>query len=205
MFIPPQCPYPSCVSHSAGPFEYYRRGSFTRAVDHKVVQRYSCKTCKRSFSDQTFRLDFRLRRPWLNFQIFWALCSKVTHRQTARLAKCSRATVHHRLELFGRHCQLFHELQRKRLKGSLLPDFALDELETYETDRRLKPVTVPILIHEWSWFVIDVQVAPMAARGGLAPRFEKKKQLQAGLYGRRKSGSTEAVTVSYTHLTLPTS
>jgi transposase-like protein len=193
MFLPVCCPYSACPSHASNTFDYHRKGSFTRAIDHKVVQRYACKTCKRSFSDQTFRLDFRLRRPWLNTPIFWALSSKVTHRQTARQLKCSRATVEHRVDLFGRHCQAFHELQRRRLKGTLVPDFALDELETYETDRRLKPVTVPVLIHETSWFVLDVQVAPMAARGGLAPRFEQKKQIQAGLYGKRKSGSTEAV------------
>ena len=193
MFQPPCCPHPLCPSQSNGSFTYQRRGSFQRALDQRIVQRYSCCVCNRYFSDQSFRLDYRLRRPMLTDPAFWLFASKVTHRQAARFLRCARGTVRHRLELLGRHCRDFHALQRKRLKGALSPQLALDELETYETDRRLKPVTVPVLLHEPSWFVLDVQVAPLPSRGGLAPHHTLRKDLQIAREGRRRSGSTEAV------------
>lgn len=69
----------------------------------------------------------------------------------------------------------------------------MDELETYELDRRLRPLTVPVLIHEPTWFVVDLQVAPLAPRGGLAPRHERRKQRNIEREGPRTSGSTDAV------------
>lgn len=193
MFEPPCCPHALCPSQAAGGFTYRLRGSFQRALDQRIVQRYSCNVCKRFFSDQTFRLDYRLRRPELTERAFGLFASKVTHRQSARLLRCARGTVQHRLELLGRHCRDFQALQRRRLKGALSPQLALDELETYETDRRLKPLTVPVLLHEPSWFVLDVQVAPLASRGGLAPQHAERKQALVEREGPRKSGSTAAV------------
>jgi len=193
MFTPPCCPNPLCSSHQGQPFTYQCRGSFHRALDDRLVQRYSCGVCGKFFSDQSFRLDYRLRKPKLTEPVFWMLASKVTHRQTARLLRCNRGTVHHRLELLGRHCREFHARQLQRLKGTLSPDLALDELETYETDRRLQPLTVPVLLHELSWFVLDVQVAPLASRGGLREPDRIRRDQLAARSGLRRSGSTEAV------------
>jgi transposase-like protein len=193
MFIPPCCPHPFCSSHERGSFSYHCRGSFRRALDGRIVQRYACGTCGKTFSDQTFRLDYRLRRPNLTAPALWLFASKVTHRQAARFLHCARGTVHHRLELLGRHCRDFHARQMKRLTGALSPYLALDELETYETDRRLKPVTVPVLLHEPSWFVLDVQAAPLPSRGGLRPKDQDRRERLIEAEGRRRSGSTEAV------------
>jgi transposase-like protein len=193
MFIPPSCPHPLCASQLRGGFSYQCRGVYRRKLDGRIVQRYWCTVCSRFFSDQSFRLDYGLRRPELTAPAFLAFASKVTHRQAARALACARSTIYHRLELLGRHCRDFHELQLRRLKGTLEPQLALDELETYETDRRLRPVTVPVLIHEPSWFVLDVRVAPMASRGGLTARHERRKQHLAQREGKRRSGSREAV------------
>jgi hypothetical protein len=197
MFVPPCCPHPLCRSQLRGGFSYQCRGVFRRKLDGRIVQRYSCTVCGRFFSDQSFRLDYGLRRPELTAPAFFAFASKVTHRQAARTLRCARGTIHHRLELLGKHCRDFHELQRRRLKGALEPQLALDELETYETDRRLKPVTVPVLLHESSWFVLDVQVAPMASRGGLTEHHEQRKQALVEREGRRRSGSREAVRLCF--------
>jgi transposase-like protein len=193
MFTPPCCPHPFCSSHEQGSFTYQCRGSFRRALDGRIVQRYGCGTCGKTFSDQTFRVDYRLRRPKLTEPAFWMFASKVTHRQTARFLRCARGTVHHRLELLGRHCRDFHARQLQRLRGALPPDLALDELETYETDRRLRPVSVPVLLHEASWFVLDMQVAPLPSRGGLTPKHQLRRERMIATEGRRRSGSTEAV------------
>lgn len=192
-FHPPCCPHALCPSHDRGGFTYQRRGTFQRELDQRVVQRYCCGVCERYFSDQSFRLDYRLRRPALTELAFLLLASKVTHRQSARVLGCARGTVHHRLELLGRHCRDFHARQRQRLKGALPAQFALDELETYETDRRLKPVTVPVLLHESTWFVLDLQVAPLPSRGGLSPQRAQRKQQLVAREGPRRSGSTAAV------------
>ncbi|TAJ07728.1 MAG: hypothetical protein EPO68_16050 [Planctomycetota bacterium] len=44
-----------------------------------------------------------------------------------------------------------------------------------------------------SWFVLDVQVAPLPSRGGLRPKDQERRERMVELEGRRRSGSTEAV------------
>lgn len=196
-FRPPRCPYPACASRTAdgAVFRYRPRGRFQRACDGRTVRRFHCYLCRRSFSVQTFRVDYRLKRPQLTAPVFDALISKVTQRQTARILSCTRKTVRRRLILLARHSREFQTavLERARLRGTLDGRFQLDELETFERDRRLQPVTMPVLIHQESRFVVHVEAAALPARGGLRPRdLERKRRLEAQR-GVRCSGSREAV------------
>jgi len=79
------------------------------------------------------------------------------------------------------------------LKGQLTGDFALDELETFEIDRRLGPLTVSVLIHEPSWMIVDARVGTLAARGGLRPHDQARKGAFEARHGRRKSQSALVV------------
>jgi hypothetical protein len=69
----------------------------------------------------------------------------------------------------------------------------LDELETFEHSRRLQPVTMPVLIERGSYFIVDLQTAPLPCRGRLSERDRRKKQEREAEFGVRRSGSREAV------------
>jgi transposase-like protein len=196
-FRPPQCPRPGCPSHAAlgPPFRFRSRGRFRRACDGRTVHRFHCYVCQRSFSVQTFRVDYRLQRPQLTGPIFDAFVSKVTQRQTARTLSCTRKTVRRRLLLLARHSREFQSavLERARLRGIVYGRFQLDEQQTFERDRRLQPVTFPVLIHEESRFVLHVEAATLPARGGLRKSdLERKRRFEAK-FGVRRSGSRKAV------------
>lgn len=194
-FAPPRCPHPTCHGHTSRPFRYIDWGSFRRACDGRVVPRFRCLECGRTFSTQTFRLDWRLQRPRLHLDLWAHLISKVTHRQAARMLNCTRKSIAHRLDLLGEHCRAFHTHQLERLarQRGLAGRFQLDELETYEHNRRLQPLTVPVLIHCPSYFVVDLAVAPLPCRGRLSARNRERKIAREGLYGTRRSGSRRAV------------
>lgn len=70
--------------------------------------------------------------------------------------------------------------------------WVFDELETFETDRRVRPVTVPVLIQRTSLFVVHVETAPLPPRGNLRPYHQLRRLRDERLYGIRKSGSREA-------------
>jgi len=195
-FEPRICPRPDCPSRSSGHRRWRFKGGFTRACDGRTVQRFLCLECRRSFSTQTFRIDYRLKKPQLNHALFGPFISKVTHRQAARVVGCSRGTVAHRLRLLGTHCKSFHlwRLSRAAARGGIRGRFQLDELETYEHSRRLAPVTVPVLIERSSYLVVDLHVAPLPCRGGLSEADRARKRERERIYGVRKSGSREAVT-----------
>ncbi|MCB0075537.1 MAG: hypothetical protein KDE20_28985, partial [Caldilineaceae bacterium] len=84
-FRPPFCPFQDCAEHrSQRTFRYHRRGSFRRKCDGKTVPRFSCNSCGRRFSAQTFRFDYRWRIPRIHRLLFRMFVSKVTMRQMAR-------------------------------------------------------------------------------------------------------------------------
>lgn len=194
-FQPPHCPRDDCPSLSTGHRRWCLKGRYPRACDGRTVQRFLCLECHRTFSTQTFRVDYRLKRPQLHHDLIGPFVSKVTHRQAARVLGCSRKTVAHRLQLLGAHCRDFHlrrlELARKR--GGLRGVFQLDELETFEHSRRLAPVTMPVLIERKSYFVVDVESAPLPCRGRLSEDDRLRKLEREREQGVRRSGSRQAV------------
>lgn len=196
LFSPRCCPRPGCPSNRdmSTPFQYQRKGSFRRKVDGRVVPRFHCVTCDRGFSSQTFRFDYRLKLPYLHIAFFRLVISKVTLRQAARMLQVNRTTLDDRLRRMGRHSKQLHSLILERAGMSLHGTFQLDELETYETDRRLCPVTMPLLIHRSTYLVIHGEVAPLPARGGLRKRDKKRKEEREKRFGKRRSGSRMAVT-----------
>jgi hypothetical protein len=166
------------------------------------VRRFHCHACRRSFSVQTFRVDYRLHRPHLTGPIFDAFVSKVTQRQAARTIGCTRKTVRRRLLLLSRHGREFHTavLERAARRGDLKGNFQLDELETFERDRRLCPVTLAVLIHEESRFVLHAQSGALPARGNLRGRHLERKLALERKHGVRTSGSREAVRACFASL-----
>ena len=157
------CPRPSCPSRARPGFPYRRRGHFRRSCDRRLVQRFLCLACRRSFSTQTFRLDYRLKRPELLVPHFWLSVSKVTHRQSARMLDCARTTEERHFQRLSAHCKAFHEAKLRAIeaRGGLGRSFLFDELQTFEAQRTRKPVTVPVLI-ERRGFVLDARTGSLA-------------------------------------------
>jgi len=119
------------------------------------VPRFRCKSCRRGFSRQTFRHDYRDRRPDDNVPLFHLLVSGVGIRQAARLLDMEMRAV--------------QQKQRKmaatlgRMHGNLCPRlpadrcWLLDEEETFE-GASIRPLTMPVLIEEQTWFVVATAV-----------------------------------------------
>lgn len=195
-FHPRFCPHPDCPSRASDlPFRWTRKGFYRRRCDGRRVQRFRCLVCERRFSSQTFRFNFRWHQPRLHLTVFDLLVSKVTLRRMARMLGVSRVTIERRLERLGGFCKSFHQkaLSRMAGRGGLTGTFQLDELETFETDRLLKPVTMPVLIERSSSFVVTGEVAAMGPRGNLSPRMQRKRERMEAREGERRSGSTKAV------------
>ena len=167
MFTPPSCPNPLCAMHTApAPRFFQKAGFFRRHASPDPVQRFVCKTCRVGFSSQTFRVDYRDRKPNLNEPLVKLMISGVGLRQSARLLGMTLNNVEKKFRKLARHMGLLHE----RLMGAFAPDsiFLLDELETFEADRLWKPLTVAYLIDKKTSFSVTTTVGtlPRAARRG---------------------------------------
>lgn len=168
MFKPPRCPNDDCgaVSSEIQPF-YQRWGSFPVICKGGRIPRFRCRECNRTFSTQTFRLDYRDKRPDLNVELVKRFCSRSGLRQTGVVFCIPLKTVIHKLRKIGEHLGRLHEHLMGQFPSGRT--FMMDELETFETDRIERPVTMPVLIDEKSFFIVATK------SGTLPPRRIKKR------------------------------
>lgn len=165
MFIPPRCPYRSCANHFPRPSSqrwFARRGSYQPQCRPHPVPRFRCQACRRSFSRQSFRMDFADRRPDLNARVFELLASGIGLRQSARVLGLSRRCLELKFRKISSHLRRLHQNLQAPLPRGVT--FQLDELETFEGLRTLRPLTVPVLIERDSRYVIWAESAPIPAR-----------------------------------------
>ena len=163
MFIPTRCPRAGCPAYADPPEQFcYRNGSYTPKCRSVPVPRFMCKVCRRGFSRQTFRMDYCDNKPYMNGALFRLLASGMGLRQSARILSLSRRVTELKARKISRHLG--------RLNGNLTDQFApgarfmLDEMETFEGERAVLPVSVPILIETRSMYVISSDVATIRSR-----------------------------------------
>ena len=190
-FVPPRCPNRRCAQHWAPqPRFFHLRGHYRAACRDAPVPRFRCKSCNRGFSRQTFRLDYRDRKPACNAPLFQLLTSGVGLRQSGRTLGLGVNSVQHKFHKLARGMRL---LNRNLLDG-LPPDrtYLLDELETFE-QQSIRPLTVPVLIEKDSLAVVATGVAPIrrvARRGSRRQRWLARHESE---HGRRQDRGRQCV------------
>jgi len=164
LFRPPFCPWPACPEHhrrSCG-FRFRRHGRYRTL--RRVVPRFLCLTCRRTFSRQTFSTSYYLKRPQLLFSLACALQAGSALRQAARSLACAPSTATRLAARLGRHALLLHARSRSFLRGRLSEPVVLDHFETFEFSQDL-PFGVATLVGALSWFVYALDPAPHARTG----------------------------------------
>lgn len=130
-FLPPRCPntgWPVHVGPAAN--RIIRWGYFPRRCRERREPRFRCLGCRKSFSRQTFRSDYRDRRPDCKDRLFELLTSGVGLSQAACVIKIAASSAQKKMRKLLRTCELMHE----NLSRPLPPDraYVMDKEETYE-------------------------------------------------------------------------
>lgn len=190
MFEPPRCPSPKCPMHAierhaidakkAGRFYRFKGYYYPKCRSHRVP-RFVCKTCGLGFSRQTFRQDYRDHKPHLNGPLLTLLAQGMGLRQSAFVVKLSRRCAELKARKMSRHLKQLNQNMVDQFPAGC--SFQLDEMETFETERRVAPLTLPMLIEQESMFVIDARPAPIRPSGKMTPR-----RAQAVARRRRREG-----------------
>jgi len=146
-----------------------------------VVQRYRCSHCRRSFSDQTFRTGYWLRRPDLLRPLFLRLVACSAFRQIAREFEVAPSTVTRLAARLGRHCLLFHE--RHRPHGPLREPLVLDGFISFEYSQ-YHPTAFHLLAGRGSHFFYGFTDSELRRSGTLTPRQRERRRLLETRLGR---------------------
>lgn len=191
MFIPPRCPNRDCKNHLEPDVRrFIGWGSYTVRCRESEEPRFRCVDCGRTFSRQTFRHDYRDKRPDCNEQLFDLLNSGVGLRQAARVLRVGATTAQQKMRKMSKVCAHLHD----NLCSALPPDraYLLDEEESYEA-ASIRPLTVPIVIERKSWFVVATDVGSIRRLAPAGTARRRRQDLEERKRGRRPDRSRRVV------------
>lgn len=196
MFEPPFCPSEQCPHHRNPPPNFCRKwGTYSAHCRVGRVQRFRCNACRRTFSIQTFRHDYREKKPEVNAAVVELLCSGSSLRGTARQLRISRRCLELKARKIARACRALDRALRSRcraLEHQSHVEMHFDEFETYEERRTTRPITVATCIDSVTRFHYGVEVAPIRP-GGIKPPARAKAIAEDALrFGQRPSRSKAA-------------
>ncbi|MGE0144281.1 MAG: hypothetical protein AB7I19_11675 [Planctomycetota bacterium] len=185
MFEPPFCPNLSCPFHLRPPQHFYKlHGTFWPNWSKEPVVRMRCKSCKTTFSRQTFRMSRYDRRPEVNAELFSRLASGGGLRQSARELGLSPSGVQWKFRKIARHLLQLHRHRIRPVHASLC--FIFDEAESFEGSRLEAPLTVPFVVERNTMFLVDARC------GTLPPRPTAPSRKSAKSNGENESRSRRA-------------
>ena len=194
MFLPPRCPYRPCSQHlSPSPGFFLRHGFYHPRCRPHPVPRFRCRSCRRTFSRQTFRADYRDHRPQLNAPLFHLLTSGLGLRQTSRKLGLSRRCTELKFRKLARHLRRLQlNLQAPLPPGSILQ---LDELETYEGRRNTRPLSVPLLIEKHSRLHLWAETSTIRPRGKMSTQRLRAVAQDELRFGARRDTSRQGISI----------
>jgi hypothetical protein len=192
VFEPPRCPYPACAQHRRPEARFYRRhGTYPSKCKGLAVPRFRCKGCWRTFSRQTFCHDYHDKKPHLNAEVFDRLTQSGGLRETGFRLDITRTNLELKARKIARTLALLHQNMLQRFPADAC--FQLDEMESFEDNRRTRPLTVPILIESKTFFVVAADCAPIRPKGRMTPARKRAIAADEKRYGRRPDGSRDCV------------
>ena len=148
-----------------------KSGSFiSHSHRHKKVQRYKCKGCGRTFSDQTTALTHRELKPYVTQSLMRLLVSGISQRRCAAILDIHRTTVARKLMRLGGRADM---LMRSETPRDEKVTVVFDEMETFE-HTKCKPVSIPIAVEQRSRRIIAIDAVSMPAKGLLAAKARAK-------------------------------
>jgi transposase-like protein len=158
------CPY--CKTQT----DFTKTGYFTRVCDKRKVQKYFCKICKKSFSDQTFRDTYHHQKNHLIEKIKLLIVSGVSQRQISRVLKIDRKTVRRKIIILSKRGE--KSLKKLRTSFKNQEEFLFDEMETFE-HTKCKPISIPLVVTK-NRLILDIDAVSQPAKGLLAKLSREK-------------------------------
>lgn len=199
-FRPPFCPNPRCTHHHhARSWLYIKKGFYRRSGDGRVIQRFLCRHCRLSFSEQTFSTTYWLKRPDLLQRLFLHILSCSAYRQIAREFGVSPNCVAGQVQRLGRHCLLFHEALRP--KNTPRETLVIDGFETFEFSQ-YTPVHFHLAVgtsHYWYAFTDS----ELRRRGRMTPWQKRRRAELEERFGRPDPASIEKEVAALLDLLVP--
>ena len=165
-------------------------GRYKRTSDGQWVQRYQCKTCRKTFSKASFEPEYRQKRRDVNHKCMMLLASNVSMRRTAMILGIHPITVARKLMYLSSKYK--SKVFSKQDLYDTVKTIQFDELHTIE-HTKCKPVAVAMAVSKDTRKILGFSVSKMPASGHLAAISRRK-------YGVRKNERLKGLHTLFDHL-----
>ncbi len=174
-WAPPFCPNPKCIyhNHSGDSWPYKRIGFYHRLTHPCRIQRFTCKSCKRSFSTQTFSTTYWQKRPDLDAQIFMKTIGGMANRQISNDLKVAPETINRHIARLGRHCMLYH--QQMMRNSPPVQEVVVDGFESFEFSQYF-PIHHHVAVEKGTDFFIYFTDSPLRRKGRMTEAQKRRRQ-----------------------------
>ena len=184
--VNPACPYFSHRNPADDSWRTEHGTYYTKAFGE--IQRYRCRECGKTFSTQSFSMDYYVKKPVDYSPLIQALCSSSGQENLARFISDRYELIQNRYE---RLCRVFLALQaalREKLKIS--EHFVLDGFETFSRSQYY-PNNVNILVGKKSEFIYSMGFSQLRRKGKMTTRQKEKRAELEQEYGRAPGNAVE--------------
>lgn len=150
----PFCPNPACPHHASPPDHrsWLRSSGVHYTKTFGIVPRFQCIRCKRTFSPQTFSLDYYSKKKLAYPQLLASHVHGASLRGLSRLFAASCGTIQNRLERLSRQALALHH--HLRPLASRHEDVCIDAFVSFDSSQYL-PCEIPVSITRSSRFILD--------------------------------------------------
>ena len=202
MTRPPFCPNRACPCHidpeTPQAVELLRRRWFKRNGTYPTmvrgpVVRFKCLVCGRGFSEQTFSLDYYVKRIIDYRRLSKLLCSCSGVRAASRSIGCSCDSVTNRTSRLARQCISAHT--RLLEETELGEDQAADGFQSFSVSQYF-PNNIHLLVGSDSQLVSFCDYVTLRRSGRMRPMQRRMRSALEALY----RPSPQALTASFTEL-----
>lgn len=181
---PTFCPNPLCPNHQPGRTlfrRWFHRLGFYETKAFGPVRRYRCRQCRTSFSDQTFALDYFVKKPVSYQTILDKHSSSSGIRAIARTLGVSHQTIINRIARLARQDLA---LQAYLTEGMMLgEDLVADGFESFVQDQ-YQPNNIHLLVGALSQFLYTFDYAHLRRKGKMTAYQKSERDRREQTYLR---------------------
>lgn len=181
-FVPPHCPRSDCAYHTPSPgWRWVRYGSFPRQASPWRIPRFRCVHCRHTFSSQSFRVDYWLRRPDVLRALTFRLLTCSGYRQLAREPRCAPTTIMRQVARLGRQALLF--LEAHRPAGPVGEPLVVDGFESF-AHSQYHPLHVNLVVGAESHYIYAFTHTELRRKGRMTARQRRWRARLEERHGR---------------------
>jgi hypothetical protein len=152
------------------------------------VKRYRCKVCGKTFSDQSFLIDYYVKKPVDYVSLIKALVSSTGQGNIRRFETMREEQIQNRYERLSRVFLAIHAHLREKLE--IAEDFVLDGFESFSRSQYY-PNNINIIAGNQSEFIYSMGFSQLRRKGRMTEKQKSQRQTEEHLHGRAPKKAIE--------------